>query len=244
MMELVFTSALRAIDDLRAPGMIKLFLLCVGITTLIALTVVVGGVSAVQGWFGTLTPQGEDYGPGWISGLLDVFFWAISLAAFLVPAFLIFWSLMIFVASFFDEHIARKIEEFRYPEMAVGQDQPFWPELRQDILFVLKTILLNLILIIIPLFWPFWPILFPLLNAYLLGTYFFMMAGGRHVGKKQAKQLARQNRFPVIIAGLLIVVASGIPILNLAVPFWGVAMMVHLYHLTDNPPVVETLPPA
>jgi uncharacterized protein involved in cysteine biosynthesis len=35
----------------------------------------------------------------------------------------------------------------------------------------------------------------------------------------------------VTLAGLCIVIASGIPILQLIVPFWGVAMMVHLYHL-------------
>ena len=241
LMELVLRSAIKAVDDLRAPGMMKLFFLCLGLTAGAAAIAITLGFSAVQSWLGPLLPTAEMIGIEWLSWLIDGIVWSLSLAAFLVPAFFIFWSLMIFIASFFDEHIARKIEEYRYPKMALGTDQPFWQEIRQDILFVIKTGLLNLALLF-PLFWPLWPILFPALNAYLLGTYFFMMAGGRHIGKKEAKKLAKQHRWKVIGAGLLIVIASGIPLLNLLVPFWGVAMMVHLYHLIDNPQIVEQLP--
>lgn len=241
-MELVLQSALKAIDDLKAPGMMKLFLLCLGLTALAAALVIMVGVGVVQSWVGPFIPSEEALGFEWLGFIADFLFWALSVAAFVIPAFLVFWSLMIFIASFFDEHIAQKIEEYRYPKMAMGTSQPFWQEFRQDVLFVIKTVLLNLLLIIIPVFWPLWFILFPLLNAYLLGSYFFMMAGGRHVGKKAAKKIAKQHRFKVIGAGLLIVFASGIPFLNLLVPFWGVAMMVHLYHLVDNPPIVEQLP--
>ncbi|MDG1287409.1 MAG: EI24 domain-containing protein [Rickettsiales bacterium] len=241
-MELVFRSAIKAIDDFKAPGMVKLFFMCLGLTALAAGFVIMVGVSMVQSWLGPWMPSGDTLGFAWLGWIADFIFWGLSVAAFVVPAFLIFWSLMIFIASFFDEHIAEKIETHRYPKMALGTNQPFWQEIRHDILFVLKTIFLNLLLVIIPLFWPFWPLLFPALNAYLLGTYFFMMAGGRHVGKKEAKKLAKTHRWKVMGAGLLIVIASGIPFLNLLVPFWGVAMMVHLYHLVDNPQIVEQLP--
>jgi uncharacterized protein involved in cysteine biosynthesis len=239
-MELVLQSSIKAIEDLKAPGMIKLFLTCVGITALTAVIVIVSGVSLIQGWLHNLFPIETLAGIEWLGWIADMLIWTFSVAAFLIPAFLMFWSVMILVASFFDEHIAKKIEEYRYPKMALGTNQPFWQELKQDIFFVLKTIFLNLVLLF-PLFWFFWPFLFPLLNAYLLGTYFFMMAGGRHVGKKQARKIAGEHRIKVIAAGFLIVVASSIPFVNLLVPFWGVAMMVHLYHLIDNPPIIEQL---
>lgn len=241
-MELVLQSAFKALDDLKAPGMIKLFFICLGLTAAAASLVIMVGMGVVHSLIGPLIQDGEIMGMSWLGWLADFMFWAISVAAFIVPAFLVFWSLMIFIASFFDEHIAAKIEDYRYPKMALGTSQPFWTEFKQDILFVLKTVFLNILLVIIPIFWPLWFILFPLLNGYLLGTYFFMMAGGRHIGKKKAKALAKANRIPIIAAGLLMVFASAIPILNLVVPFWGVAMMVHLYHLIDNPQVVEQLP--
>ena len=241
-MNFVLESAIKAIDDLKAPGMIKLFFLCLAITALAASIVIMVGMGAIHSYIGPLIPSGEIFGISWLGWIADIIFWAMSVAAFVIPAFLIFWSLMIFIASFFDEHIAAKIEDYRYPKMARGTSQPFWAEFRQDILFVIKTVLLNLLLVIIPIFWPLWFILFPLLNGYLLGTYFFMMAGGRHIGKKAAKKLAKEHRLTIIGAGLLIVFASAIPILNLIVPFWGVSMMVHLYHLIDNPQVVEQLP--
>lgn len=240
-MELVIQSAVKAIDDLKAPGMMKLFLICLGLTALVAGFIIIVGVGVVQTWLSPFIPTGDTLGIEWLGWIADFLFWALSVATFVIPAFLVFWSLMIFIASFFDEHIAHKIEEYRYPKMAMGTSQPFWQEFRQDILFVIKTVLLNIAIVPTMLF-GLWPFLFPLLNAYLLGMYFFMMAGGRHVGKKAAKQVAKQHRWKVVGAGLLIVFASGIPFLNLAVPFWGVAMMVHLYHLIDNPPVVEVLP--
>lgn len=242
-MDKVIQSALRAVDDLRAPGMMKLFFQCVALTALAASAVVMFGVWGVQSWLHPLMMGDQAEQLGWLSWLLDLVFWALSVAAFIIPAFLFFWSLMIFIASFFDEHIAQKVEEFRYPQMALGQSQPFWAEFWQDVRFVIKTVLLNALLII-PIFWPFWPILFPALNAYLLGTYFFMMAGGRHIGKARARQLAREHRLTVFMAGLLIVFATALPFVNLLVPFWGVAMMVHLYHAIDNPQIVEVLPPA
>ena len=194
-MELVLRSAVKAIDDLKAPGMMKLFFICLGLTAISASLVVMLGVWGLQTWVAPYIPTEEMLmGIGWLSGVADFLFWAFSVAAFIIPAFMIFWSLMIFIASFFDEHIAEKIEQSRYPKMALGSNRPFWQEFKQDILFVLKTVALNLLIVIIPIFWPLWPILFPLMNAYLLGTYFFMMAGGRHMGKKDAKKLAKQHR--------------------------------------------------
>ncbi len=237
-MEAVLKSALKAVDDLRAPGMIKLFLMCLVLTALAAALVISLGIWGAQIWIAPTLAASDSW--GWAGWIVDFFVWGALVAILVLPMFLVFWSLMIFIASFFDEHIARKIEEFRYPQMAMGTDQPFWREVRQDILFIIKTILLNVVLLI-PIFWPFWPILFPALNAYLLGTYFFMMAGGRHVGKQEARVAARKHRLKVMGAGLLIVLASGIPIVNLVVPFWGVAMMVHLYHHLEKPPIVEQL---
>lgn len=247
-MDLVFRSALDALDDLRAPGMVKLFFACVGLTILASLLIMGIGIGLVDTLLIPRLPSAEEVPYGFLASLINFFVWTAAISAFIVPMFIIFWSLMIFIASFFDEYIAEKIESFRYPKLAIGKAYPFWSEFRQDIYFAIKLFLLNLVvllpLIVIPLFWPLLPIVFPLLNGYMLGRYFFTMAGGRHIGRKAAHDLASKHRWKITLAGLLIVFASGVPFLNLLVPFWGVAMMVHLYHLIDNPQIVEILPAA
>ena len=70
-------------------------------------------------------------------------------------------------------------------------------------------LLLNIVvlfpMLIIPLFWPLLPIIFPAMNAYMLGRYFFQMAGGRHIGRKAADALGKQHRGKLLAAGLLMV---------------------------------------
>ena len=238
-MELVIRAAIEAIDDLRAPGMMKLFFSCIGITALVSVLMLAGGIAAIDIFLTPNLPTEEEVASGFLAGLIQFFAWSIAISTFIIPLFLLFWSLMIFIASFFDEYIAEKIENFRYPALAKGTNHPFWQEMRYDIRFSIKMLLLNMVvlfpMLIIPLFWPLLPIVFPTMNGYMLGRYFFQMAGGRHIGRKAADALGKQHRGKLLAAGLLMVLASTVPLLNLLVPFWGVAMMVHLYHLIDKP---------
>ncbi len=242
-MELVFRSAIEAIGDLRAPGIMKLFFACIGLTALAAIIALTAGLSLVDTYIEPRLLEAGSVPDGFFAVIFKFLFWGMMISVFLTPIVVLFWSMMVFIASFFDEYIAEKIERFRYPQLAMGQSHPFWREFRHDLLFSLQILIANMVLLI-PIFWPVWPIVFPLLNGYMLGRYFFRMAGGRHIGKKKADELAKQHKGKVLLAGLLIVIASGIPLLNLLVPFWGVAMMVHLYHLVDKPTPQEVLPPA
>jgi CysZ protein len=245
-MEVVFRAALNAVGDLRVPGMMKLFVSCIALTVVAALMVVALGVWLIDLFLIPHLPNDSDVSSGVIAWVIHFLVWTGAVSAVIIPLFLFFWSLMIFIASFFDEYIAEKIENFRYPKLALGHSAPFWSEFRHDIYFSAKLFLLNIAvlipLVLIPIFWVLLPIIFPLMNGYALGRYFFCMAGGRHIGRKAAYLLAAEHRWKITLSGLLFVFASTIPFLNLLVPFWGVAMMVHLYHLIDKPPVVEVLP--
>lgn len=242
-MNLVIRSAINAVSDLKAPGMLKLFFICMGITALGACLVFAVGFFLVNSHIAPMLPTEEEIPSGFLYSLFKFGFWMIASSVLILPVFLLFWSLMIFIASFFDEHIAGLIEKHRYPALAMGTPQPFWQEIKQDLWFMLKVTLINLVMIVVPIFWLFWWFLFPCVNGYLLGVYFFRMAGGRHIGRKAAGEVARKHRWEIFLGGLAIVLASGVPILNLAVPFWGVAMMVHLYHAVDKPAPAEILPP-
>lgn len=241
-MDTVIKAALDAVEDLRAPGIPKLFLLCLGLTLLAASIAIGTGYWVVQSWLVPALPSEQEVGSGFFFAFMHLIFYSMVTAALIVPVVIFFWSMLIFIASFFDEYIAEKIEQHRYPQLPIGKSHPFWQEFRQDILFSLKVLGANIVLIAIPLFWPFWPLLFPLMNGYMLGRYFFRMAGARHSSKQEADALAKQHKGKITLAGLAIVLASGVPFLQLVVPFWGVAMMVHLYHQVAQHPMqpIET----
>lgn len=143
------------------------------------------------------------------------------------------------VAAFFQEQIANRIEGETYPEYMPPSFKPkFMEELWEDAKFVLLVIVLNLLL-----FWTyfFFPLTYYLLNGYLIGREFFETAAARHIGKQQAKRLRKAHRLPTILAGMLIVFLTNVPLVQLIAPFVGVAIMVHLYHLM--PKKTEFLPP-
>ena len=72
--------------------------------------------------------------------------------------------------------------------------------------------------------------LFYLLNGYLLGREFFVMVARRHMPIETAEALRKAHSRPVTIAGIALALCATIPIANFFAPFWGIAVMTHLYH--------------
>jgi uncharacterized protein involved in cysteine biosynthesis len=72
-------------------------------------------------------------------------------------------------------------------------------------------------------------LIFFLAAAYLLSREYFELAAMRFHPAADAKALRRRHRGTVFAAGLLIAVFVSIPIVNLATPLFGMAMMMHLY---------------
>lgn len=219
-MELLLVSALRALRSTFAPGMFGIFIQSI-LITLLALIVFVMVISGVFVWVGSLL---EAYpwaaGIPWLAGI-----GATMLAWFLFP------GIMPIIVNFFDARIARLIEQHEYPQHPATANPPFWEELRHDACFSLQALLLNILVLPLYLMIPILHLLpFYLLNGYLLGREFFVMAARRHMPITQAEALRREHGRCVLIAGIALAVLATIPLINLLAPFWGVAIMVHLFH--------------
>lgn len=159
-----------------------------------------------------------------------------------IATYLLLPVLLPAIAAFFQESIANRIENKDYPEfMPPACERPLMAELWEDTKFVGLVLALNILLI--------WTYFIPFvgfftyygLNGYLIGREFFETAAARHIGKKNAKKLRKENSTPVFLCGAAIVFLTNIPLVQLIAPFVGVAVMVHLYHLM--PKSEEILPP-
>jgi CysZ protein len=218
-MSALIPSATRAISSLFAPGMLPVMVKCV-IVTIVALFLFVIGASSFFIWlagtiesadFSLLVGIGGSIGSG-------------ILAWFLFP------TIMPVIVNFFGERIAEIIEARDYPAVRPIQDVAFWREFLHDARFTLMTIGLNLLVLPLYLLPVLNIFLFYLLNGYLLGREFFIMVARRHVPVSQAEILRKRYSRTVMTAGILLTVMATIPILNLFAPFWGIAVMTHLYH--------------
>lgn len=231
-MDAFFTAAFRALRSLFIPGMLGVFLLSI-FATVLALFLFFIGASAFFAW---LAHALGDYS---FAGLLP---WLGSVGSAMLAWFL-FPAVTPVVVSFFDMRITRVIEQHDYPTLPLPAQRPFWPELLHDLRFVLVAVALNILVLPLYLLPGLNFVLFYLLNGYLLGREYFVTAARRHLPIEQAEALRLRHGRAVMAAGILLALMTTIPVVNLFSPFWGIAMMVHLYHHVSGTPRAELLPP-
>ena len=78
-------------------------------------------------------------------------------------------------------------------------------------------------------------IAFFLATAWLLGREYFQLAAMRFRTPAEAKAMRRHNAGLVFTAGLVIAAFVSIPIVNLATPLFGMALMVHMHKRLSGP---------
>lgn len=232
LMETLVLSAFRAMRSLFTPGMFGVFLWSIVVT-----------VAALLG-FVILTSVFLSWLAGHFEGGAMATFlpWIGSIGSMLV-AWMLFPGIMPIIVSFFDNRIAGLIEGHDYPASLPVQPPAFWPELRHDARFAATAILLNILVLPLYLFPVLIPFVFYSLNGHLLGREFFVMVAKRHRQIADAESLRKRHSRVVMAAGVALAVLATVPILNLFAPFWGIAVMVHLYHRLAGTPDSELLPP-
>ena len=159
-------------------------------------------------------------------------------AIFLMPA------VTSLVASFFADEIAEHVEREHYPLDPPGAALALPRAILEGGRTALLAIVVYLFALPFLLFAGLGAVIFFLANAYLLGREYFELAAMRFHPVAEAKALRRANRTTVFAAGLFIALFVSIPIVNLATPLFGMALMVHMHKLLAGGPRRELLEPA
>ena len=133
-------------------------------------------------------------------------------------------------ASLFLDSVADRIERRDYPQMPV-RPASFWVTLRAGLKLAALVLGVNLVLLPFDIGLPgLGEMLSLAANGWLLGREYFELAALRHMDMPEALALRRENSGTVWIGGALIALASMVPLVNLAAPLFGTALMVHLFH--------------
>jgi CysZ protein len=165
-------------------------------------------------------------------GPLAVVGWIVAVALGLglfTGAVLLMPAVTALVASFFADEIAALVERSHYPADPPGVAVPLW----LAAIHGTKTALLAIAVYLCAL--PFFllagagAVVFFIATAWLLGREYFELAAMRFHPVAEAKALRRRHQAAVLTAGLFIAAFVSIPILNLATPLFGVALMVHVH---------------
>ncbi len=177
---------------------------------------------ALSGW-ATLEPGGFwDEVVGWVVG-------AAGVVAVLVASFLLFPAVMLIALSFLLDDIAQAVERRHYPELPPARAQPIGEAILSALLFLAKSLVLNILalpLYLVPLLNVF---VFYLLNGYLLGREYFELVAARRLDGKGVRRLRRRFRGQVMLAGVAIAFLLTVPIVNLVTPVVATGFMLHVF---------------
>jgi len=223
-MTTLFDCSAKALHSLTAPGMVSILIWSV-IITILALVLFVIGASSFFAWFFASQPA---------------LAWLAAIGSGLIAWFL-FPGIMPVIVNFFDTTIAARIEAKDYPNLPRASDPAMLPELFHDAKFTLTAIGLNLLVLPLYLVPGINLVLFYLLNGYLLGREFFVAMARRHMPIAEAIQLRKDHSRIITLGGIGLAFLATIPIVNLVAPFWGVALMTHLFHALKPEPKFKML---
>jgi CysZ protein len=231
-------AAVKALSQMLSPSMRSILWRSIGVA-LVLITVLAIGLQRLLSWFAT---SGEVWlegllGPGWHS-TLDALAWIVSIAAgfgvvfggiFLMPA------ITSLVASLFVDDVADLVEREHYPAERPGTALPFNQAIYEGIKTSLLTIVVYLVALPFVLLAGAGFLIFFVAAAWLLGREYFELAAMRFRSPEEAKAMRRDNATAVFTAGLIIAAFVSIPIVNLATPIFGMALMVHMHKRLSGP---------
>jgi CysZ protein len=231
-------AAVKALSQILSPPMRSI--LWRSITMALVLIVVLAiGLQRLLSWLATS-------GEGWAEAMLgpsfqtplDILAWIVSIAAGLGIVFgavLLMPAITSLVASFFVDEVADHVERAHYPAEPPGVALPLPLAMAEGIKTALLTILVYLIALPFVIFAGAGFIIFFIATAWLLGREYFELAAMRFRPPHEAKAMRRDNAATVFAAGLIIAAFVSIPIVNLATPVFGMALMVHMHKRLSGP---------
>jgi CysZ protein len=165
-------------------------------------------------------------------GPLAVLGWIVAFAlgfGLFTGAVLLMPAVTALVASFFADEIAELVERSHYPTDSPGVALTPWLAVTEGVKTASLAVAVYLCALPFLLFAGAGAVLFFIATAWLLGREYFELAAMRFHPAPVAKALRRTHRATVFTAGLFIAGFVSIPVLNLATPLFGTALMVHMH---------------
>jgi uncharacterized protein involved in cysteine biosynthesis len=133
------------------------------------------------------------------------------------------------VASFFADDIADEVEHSYYPADPPGMPLPLGLALIKGVETALLAAAVYLVALPFLLFAGFGTLIFFFATAFLLGRQYFDLAAMRFHPPADAKRLRQAYQGRIFLAGMIVALFVLIPIVNLATPLFGMALMVHVH---------------
>ena len=222
----------KALDQMFTPPFRTVLAKSVGLAVVLLVVVVVVLFRLLEWLSGNGMTWLEATLGAWAHSPLAVLSWVIAFAlgiGLLAGAILLMPAVTAVVASLFADEIAEIVERTHYPADRPGRALPLIRATIEGAKIALLAVAIYLLAAPFLLFAGIGVVLFFLATAWVQGRQYFELAAMRFHSVAEAKALRRIHQTTVFIGGLFIAGFVSIPILNLATPLFGTALMVHVY---------------
>ncbi len=190
-----------------------------------------GAVWALAWWLIMRSPWTET---AWLDHTLH----ALGGLGVMAVSLLLFPSVFVVLQSLFLDGLADKIEARHYPELGSARGTSFRDGLFMAIRVMVLLIFVNLLMLPVyvlgSVFFGAGMALYYAVNGWLTGREYFAQVALRRMTRAEVKRLAARHRLTIWMTGTLIALLGTVPLVNLAAPVIGCAMMVHVARSLQN----------
>lgn len=162
---------------------------------------------------------------GWLETLLDV----AGVLTVVVLVIALYPATVSIISGLLLEDVARAVEARHYPKLPPARKQPVGETILTVLAFAAVMVAVNLLVLPLYLLPMLNIIVFLTMNGYLLGREYFELVACRRLEPAAARKLRKEHRVHVLTAGLIIALFASVPFLNLMLPLFGAAFMVHVF---------------
>lgn len=234
----MFDAVAKALSQILSPPMRAILWRSIALA-LVLIVALATGLQRLLSWLASSAAQWAETSLGASYHLpIEISSWVISIAAGLgivVGAVFLMPAITALVASVFVDDVADIVEREHYPAEKPGQALPFASAMFQGGKTALWSVLVYLVAVPFLLFGGLGLIIFFVATAWLLGREYFELAAMRFRPIDEAKAMRKQYAGTVFAYGAIIAAFVSIPIVNLATPLFGMALMVHMHKRLSGP---------
>ncbi len=217
----------RALAQMGDPRFLRVLLGSL-LITLVALALVFWAAMLGLGWF--LPGQVTLPWIGTVGFVDDLLSWA-AVGAMLALSVVLMVPVAAGVVGFFLDGIAAAVEARHYPGLPPVLPLGLSQQIVDSLSFFALVVGVNLLALVVYLFAPpFAPLIFLMINGFLLGKEYFQLVAMRRLGPEGARALGKVHFWRIWFAGTLMAVPLTVPLLNLLIPILGVAVFTHQFH--------------
>lgn len=228
---MIWTDFMKAVAQLSDPRFRRVLWLGMGLTLALLFAAYAGLLWIIN----VLVPDAVTIpGVGEVTFVNDLLSFGSLIFMFILSIVLMVPVASAFTSMFLDD-VADAVEARHYPHLPRAARTSFGDSVKDTLNFLGVLIIANILAFFVWALLPITgPLIFWVLNGYLLGREYFQLVAMRRLGREGARAARKRHSARIWFAGILMAMPLSIPLVSLLIPILGAATFTHMFHRLER----------